>query len=172
MTHWQIILTIFGSALLALSLSILLAVVFCTRRGQSALFFAVKDVYQFRHSFKQPHRIRPGIPHRDEIALQVKLIDEEYQELKKAIDDRDIIGVADGSADLIYVILHNCLAWGIDLAPIWDEVQRTNMAKLGGPKSPDGKQLKPAGWKPPDLRTLLRNQGNLHTYYYPFLQKG
>jgi hypothetical protein len=47
----------------------------------------------------------------------------------------------------------------IDGAPIAAEVHRANMAKVGGPKSPTGKQLKPPGWTPPDIFGELKRQG-------------
>ena len=71
----------------------------------------------------------------------------------------DLGGIADGIADLIYVLLGTALSYGIHIAPIWDEVQRTNMAKEGGATRHDGKVLKPEGWQPPDVRGILLKQG-------------
>ena len=48
---------------------------------------------------------------------------------------------------------------GINGAPIAAEVHRANMAKVGGPISPQGKRLKPPGWTPPDIEGELRKQG-------------
>lgn len=45
--------------------------------------------------------------------------------------------------------------YGIDLGPLWDEVHRTNMAKVGGKTRADGKILKPDGWQPPRIQELL-----------------
>jgi predicted HAD superfamily Cof-like phosphohydrolase len=45
---------------------------------------------------------------------------------------------------------------GVDLYPFYQEVHKTNMAKLGGPKRADGKQLKPPGWSPPRIEEMLR----------------
>jgi len=49
---------------------------------------------------------------------------------------------------------------GIDLMPFYEEVHRTNMAKLGGPKREDGKQLKPPGWEPPRIGEILKEMRN------------
>lgn len=49
---------------------------------------------------------------------------------------------------------------GIDLYPFYEEVHRTNMAKLGGPKRADGKQLKPDGWQPPRIAEMLSQLRN------------
>jgi predicted HAD superfamily Cof-like phosphohydrolase len=71
--------------------------------------------------------------------------------------DQSIIQTLDGICDLIYVTLGAALEFGIDLEPFWDEVQRSNMEKKGGPvRESDGKKLKPEGWTPPDLEETLR----------------
>lgn len=68
------------------------------------------------------------------------------------------VEVIDAICDTI-VVLHNTTnAMGIDLAPFFDEVHRSNMAKVGGPVREDGKRLKPEGWKPPALRPILDEQ--------------
>jgi predicted HAD superfamily Cof-like phosphohydrolase len=67
--------------------------------------------------------------------------------------------VADGIADLIYVALGTAVACGIDMAPIWDAVHASNMAKKDGPIDANGKKHKPEGWTPPDVAGLLRAQG-------------
>ena len=68
--------------------------------------------------------------------------------------------VADGIADLIYVLLGRAIAYGIDLRPVWDEVQRANMSKEGGGKRADGKILKPPGWRAPDINGVIARQEN------------
>lgn len=49
---------------------------------------------------------------------------------------------------------------GLDLFPFYEEVHKTNMAKLGGPKREDGKQLKPPGWQPPRIAEILAELRN------------
>lgn len=71
----------------------------------------------------------------------------------------DMAALADGLADLDYVVEGTRLEFGIDGAPIAAEVHRANMAKVGGPIRDDGKKLKPAGWTPPDIEGELRRQG-------------
>lgn len=81
-------------------------------------------------------------------------------ERAKAMNDEDFTlhwwsEAIDAIVDTI-VVLHNTTnAMGIDLEPFWDEVQRANMAKAGGPTREDGKKLKPEGWEPPKMRALL-----------------
>src|SRR5271154_496216 len=67
--------------------------------------------------------------------------------------------LADGLADLNYVIEGTHLEFGIDGKPIAAEVHRSNMEKKAGPVSPTGKILKPPGWKPPDIEGALKKQG-------------
>jgi predicted HAD superfamily Cof-like phosphohydrolase len=72
---------------------------------------------------------------------------------------RDFPKTADALIDLEYVILGTHIEMGVDSDPLWSEVQRANMEKQGGPMRDDGKVLKPAGWKAPDIAGKLREQG-------------
>jgi predicted HAD superfamily Cof-like phosphohydrolase len=89
------------------------------------------------------------------VALRLALIDEELTELRAAIGIGDVVAVADALADLLYVTYGAAITFGIDVRPIFEEVHRANMAKLGGGTRADGKVLKPHGWQPPDLAPLL-----------------
>jgi NTP pyrophosphatase (non-canonical NTP hydrolase) len=88
--------------------------------------------------------------------LCIKLIKEEYKELMDAIEANDFIEMIDGAADLIFVILWLMVKTGIPLEEFWEEVCRTNMAKLHGPLHPEtGKQMKPPGWEPPRIKEFF-----------------
>lgn len=102
--------------------------------------------------------IIPGPLHRD---LCKALMHEELAELCAALDTGDMTEVADGLADLLYVTLYTANACGLHMDPIFMEVQRSNMAKKGGAKREDGKQLKPADWAPPDIANIVRAQQGL-----------
>ena len=78
--------------------------------------------------------------------------------LWSGMDTPDVVEAVDGLADLIYVALGTAVSFGVDLAPIFDEVHRTNMAKDGGATRDDGKILKPDGWVAPDIAGLLLAQ--------------
>ena len=90
--------------------------------------------------------------------LCISLIQEEFDELHRALASRDIVEAADALADLLYVVLAAGVRWGIALGPVFDEVHAANMRKKDGPVRADGKKLKPPGWKPPDVAKVLRNQ--------------
>jgi predicted HAD superfamily Cof-like phosphohydrolase len=87
--------------------------------------------------------------------LRADLIEEEARETVEAIREGDLVGAIDGMCDLLCVVYGTASEWGLDLAPFWREVHRSNMAKAGGPVRADGKRLKPAGWTAPDLRPIL-----------------
>jgi predicted HAD superfamily Cof-like phosphohydrolase len=71
----------------------------------------------------------------------------------------DMPALADGLADLDYVVEGTRLEFGLDGAPIAAEVHRANMAKVGGKKREDGKIEKPPGWQAPDIAGELKKQG-------------
>ena len=121
------------------------------------------DLRRFHDLFGVPAPSRPGFPSGDRVQLRTTLLCEEFGELMQALTRGDLVEVADGLADLIYVAIGTALELGIDLAPIWEEVHRSNMAKAPGgvvTRREDGKVLKPAGWTPPDvLSCILAQQG-------------
>jgi predicted HAD superfamily Cof-like phosphohydrolase len=139
-----------------------------------------KQVRQFHDAMGLPSASRPGTIPEERVRLRAALIAEEFFEVlesmftdvvfskakahvKWIIDNGSIVvdmpKFADACADVDYVVEGSRLEFGIDGDPIADEVHRANMSKLGGPKSPTGKQLKPEGWTPPDIEGELRKQG-------------
>lgn len=109
----------------------------------------------------------PVCPHAPTALLRVCLIKEEHKELEKALIDKDLLGITDALADLMYVVLGTACACGIDLEPIFAEVHRSNMSKaiyIEGSAIPlviknhQGKVLKPATYTPPNLQPLLLAQ--------------
>lgn len=93
--------------------------------------------------------------------LYVDLIMEEFRELITAYGNRDIVEIADACADLKWVIEGLEHTLGIPQQQVWDEVARSNLAKidpLTGQvlKREDGKVLKPEGWTPPNIKAIIR----------------
>lgn len=117
------------------------------------------DVLAFHKKFV-PEQLRPlpAWPPYNTMRLRGKLFKEELEEFLKALDAADFVGIVDGSLDLVYVIVGGLYAMGVDPRPIWEEIQRTNMAKEGGGLRGDGKVMKPEGWTPPDIVGLLAKQ--------------
>lgn len=121
-----------------------------------------RDVLEFNRKFAAWTEPRPEIPPDVVIHLRLKLIFEEAGELAEAMHDkRDLAGVADACADLIYVTLGAAQACGIDLRPVWDAVHSANMSKVGGGTREDGKILKPPDWKRPEFASILASQPSL-----------
>jgi len=69
--------------------------------------------------------------------------------------------VVDGRtmADLLYVIYGTAVSYGIDMDPVFREVHRSNMSKVGGYKREDGKWVKPATYSPARIELILAEQG-------------
>lgn len=92
-----------------------------------------------------------------------RLIKEEFQEFLDAVDTNDEVEEFDACLDMIYVIIGHMIQRGWDIQGGWDEVQRSNMAKVDGEtgrvsRRPDGKILKPVGWAPPDLTPFISKE--------------
>jgi predicted HAD superfamily Cof-like phosphohydrolase len=113
----------------------------------------------FMQAFGQEVKVDPEWPDFHTRELRLELIREEYEELEQAIEDRDMVGVADALTDLLYVIYGAGQAFGIDLDTCYDEVHASNMSKLGEDGKPlyreDGKVLKGPNFFEPDLAYVL-----------------
>ena len=79
--------------------------------------------------------------------LRVRLIQEEFDELKEALAAEDLSSIAKEMADLLYVVYGTAVSYGIDMDPIFREVHRSNLSKVGGYKREDGKWVKPATYR-------------------------
>ena len=98
--------------------------------------------------------------------LRMALIDEEHQELKEAIMTDNLSEIADGCADLVYVVIGTCISYGIPFDRVFQEVHNSNMTKTGvkvtdaaagskyGTKTPKGPDF-----KPPRIDRILSEPG-------------
>jgi predicted HAD superfamily Cof-like phosphohydrolase len=94
----------------------------------------------------------------DQAELYLRLITEEYNELKEAFENNDLIEIADACADLKWVIEGLEHSLGIPQQSVWDEVSRSNMSKMVDGKlikRADGKVLKPETFVQPDIKKAL-----------------
>ena len=93
--------------------------------------------------------------------LYLELVREELTELAEAITTDDIVEVADAIADSVWVLLGYGLARGLPMGCIWEEVARSNLEKIGPTglvlKDANGKVIKPAGWRPPDINDCIQS---------------
>ena len=117
------------------------------------------DVGKFMETFGQEVQTSPKIPKYATQMLRLSLILEEYTELEDAIAEGHMEGIADALTDILYVTYGAGHAFGIDLDKCFEEVQRSNMSKLGADGKPiyrdDGKIMKGPNYSEPDLRKVL-----------------
>lgn len=99
-------------------------------------------------------------PSVDNYEMYLDLIDEEYIELQKALRKHDTVEQLDALIDIMVVTAGAIRAGGMDGQGAWEEVMRTNFAKIDPEtgkvrKREDGKVLKPEGWQPPNLKDFI-----------------
>jgi predicted HAD superfamily Cof-like phosphohydrolase len=99
----------------------------------------------------------------EQFSLYVKLIEEEFKELKVAIDNNDNVEVLDALLDIVVVTIGAMHSMGANAEGGWKEVMRTNFAKIDSEtgkvrKREDGKVLKPQGWTPPELAQFVTKE--------------
>ena len=91
--------------------------------------------------------------------LRIDLIKEELEELTQAMNDKNLLEVADALTDILYVTYGAGHAFGIDLDKCFDEVQNSNMSKLGEDGKPiyneSGKVMKGPNYFKPDLLKII-----------------
>jgi predicted HAD superfamily Cof-like phosphohydrolase len=92
---------------------------------------SLNQVAEFHRTFKHPVVEAPKIPSKKRCDLRVALIREELEELMAAIEDQDIVEVADALCDIQYVLSGAVLEFGLGerFRDLFDEVQRSNMSK-------------------------------------------
>lgn len=122
----------------------------------------VAQVREFMTLAGQRQGLQPGDAHVKDVTLGRNLIEEEYTELMRALDapgcQEALVAIADGIGDLLYVTTWLGITFGLPMEAIMDEIQRANLAKFGPGARKDpatGKVLKPEGWQPPNIRSLL-----------------
>ena len=99
----------------------------------------------------------------EQFNLYTKLIEEEFKELKLAIDNNDKVETLDALIDILVVTIGALHSFGADVEGAWKEVMNTNFAKIDKEtgkvrKREDGKVLKPIGWTPPELKPFITKE--------------
>lgn len=116
-------------------------------------------VENFMKAFGQEVKLSPELPDQAVMDLRIDLIAEELEELQTAIDNRDLVEIADALTDILYVTYGAGHAFGIDLDDCLAEVHSSNMSKLGEDGRPiyreDGKVMKGPGYRAPDLESVI-----------------
>ena len=91
----------------------------------------LNQVAEFHRTFRHPVLDSPQIPSEDRCKLRISLIAEELKELEEAIEDKDIVEIADALCDIQYVLSGAILEFGMGdkFRELFEEVQRSNMSK-------------------------------------------
>ena len=118
-----------------------------------------ESVKKFMETFGQEIKEKAGFPDEKITSLRYDLINEELDELKEAIDNKDIKEVADALTDILYVTYGAGHAFGINLDKCFKEVQNSNMSKLSEDGKPiyndKGKVMKGPKYFKPDLSKFV-----------------
>jgi len=113
----------------------------------------------FMETFGQEVKDKPSFGDDKINKLRYDLIKEELDELKEAMKNKDLLEVADALTDILYVTYGAGHAFGINLDKCFDEVQNSNMSKLGNDKKPiyndSGKVMKGPNYFKPNLLKFL-----------------
>ena len=121
-----------------------------------SIFHKVKA---FMNTYGQDVNENASFPDDTVVQLRVDLIEEELNELKEAIKNNDLVEVADALTDILYVTYGAGHSFGVDLDKCFDEVQRSNMSKLGEDGNPiyneSGKVMKGPNYSAPDLKKII-----------------
>ena len=117
-------------------------------------------VGKFMKTFGQEVKNKPSFSSDKINQLRISLIKEELDELKEAMDSKNLLEVADALTDLLYVTYGAGHAFGIDLDKCFEEVQNSNMSKLGKDGKPifneNGKVMKGPNYFKPNLSQFLK----------------
>ena len=118
-----------------------------------------EGVRKFMETFGQEIKEKAGFPDHKIVSLRYDLIREELDELKDALGNKDLKEVADALTDILYVTYGAGHAFGINLDKCFEEVQNSNMSKLGLDGKPiyneKGKVMKGPKYFEPNLRKFI-----------------
>ena len=113
----------------------------------------------FMKTFGQEIKTKPSLSSNKINTLRINLIEEELKELKHAIENKDLKETIDALTDILYVTYGAGHAFGVNLDKCFEEVQKSNMSKLGDDGNPiynkNGKVMKGPKYFKPDLKKFL-----------------
>ena len=118
-----------------------------------------EKVKTFMTTYGQEVRESASFPDENIIKLRLKLIKEELEELEQALNDKNLLEVADALTDILYVTYGAGHSFGINLDACFKEVQRSNMSKLDEDGKPIyneyGKVMKGPNFSKPNLKQFI-----------------
>ena len=118
-----------------------------------------EKVKTFMTTYGQEVKESASFPDENIIKLRLKLIKEELEELEQALNDKNLLEVADALTDILYVTYGAGHSFGINLDACFKEVQRSNMSKLDEDGKPIlneyGKVMKGPNFSKPNLKQFI-----------------
>ena len=118
-----------------------------------------EKVKTFMTTYGQEVKESASFPDENIIKLRLKLIKEELEELEQALNDKNLLEVADALTDILYVTYGAGHSFGINLDACFAEVQRSNMSKLDENGKPIyneyGKVMKGPNFSKPNLKQFI-----------------
>lgn len=129
----------------------------------------ILQVKQFQEAFGVDLPKRPTLLPKNRAAFRQVLLEEEVDEIRRGFESEDIVQVADGIIDSMYILIGTAHEYGFSdrLSILFDEVHRSNMSKMGRDGKAifreDGKVMKPDTYSPPKLATILQRDFSLYT---------
>lgn len=124
-------------------------------------------VHEFHTVYAANIGDKPELPSKEERALRISLLKEEYNEYIMGEKHSDIVEIADALADMLYIINGTCVSYGIPIDEIFAEVHASNMSKLDTDgkvlRREDGKVLKGPNYFKPRIREIMeRHASTVH----------
>ena len=123
----------------------------------------IKSVTEFHNAFRLSVEHKPKSDISSEITeLRYNLMKEENEEYLQAVKSNDLIEIGDALGDMLYILCGTIISHGFQdkIEAIFDEIQRSNMSKLGADGKPiyreDGKVLKGPNYFKPDIEKILK----------------
>jgi predicted HAD superfamily Cof-like phosphohydrolase len=121
----------------------------------------VNMVAEFHQVFDQKDSTKPTLVHKNLGKLRYSLLLEENNEYLEAVENNDLVGIADALGDQLYIIYGTILKHGLQdkIEDVFKEIHRSNMSKLGADGKPiyreDGKILKGPSYTKPDIASII-----------------
>jgi len=121
---------------------------------------------EFNKAFDIPYNTEPTNLDGKAIDLRFSLMFEENQEYHIAAREKNLIEIADGLGDKLYILMGTIVAHGMQdiISDVFNEIHRSNMTKLDADgkvtRRADGKIMKPITYERPNLKQFFKDEGN------------
>lgn len=126
-----------------------------------------QDVERFHLKFDRKPSNMPDFLDPEAEKFRVNFIQEEFDEFKKALAERNLADALDALIDLTWVALGTAHLMGLPFNAGWDEVVRANMSKVAATRADQSKRgyaldiIKPEGWRGPDIQAVIDARVNM-----------